>query len=211
MSKVCSHIVLKCSYLARIGGPDTLWSVNKLARSVTKWTGACDRRSARLISFIHHTSDYRQYCHVRNAAQHGRSGQFQNSDFDCDLEDSKSTSRGISCIFGSRVEHSSSLVGCARNRRQYPTVLQNQKSFRWMLDCESDGLPALDSWDGVTEVLRSSKSTESPTHGAAGNCSRNHKIQTQTKGKPRCGAIVACGLRHHKSKFFSRRVSVAHL
>ena len=37
-----------------------------------------------------------------------------------------------------------------------------------------DGILALDLWDGVTEVLRSSKNTESPTHGAAGNCSRNH-------------------------------------
>ena len=31
LSKVCSQIVLKCLYLARIGRPDILWSVNKLA------------------------------------------------------------------------------------------------------------------------------------------------------------------------------------
>ena len=35
LSQVCSQIVLKC-YLARIGRPDILWSVNKLARSITK-------------------------------------------------------------------------------------------------------------------------------------------------------------------------------
>ena len=52
LSKVWSQIVLKCLYLARIGGPHILWSMNKLARSVTKWTGACDRRSARLISYL---------------------------------------------------------------------------------------------------------------------------------------------------------------
>ena len=34
------------------------------------------------------------------------------------------------------VEHMFLLVGCARNKRQYPTDLQNQKSFRWMLDRE---------------------------------------------------------------------------
>ena len=34
--------VLKCLYLARIGRRDILWSLNKLVRSVTKWTGACD-------------------------------------------------------------------------------------------------------------------------------------------------------------------------
>ena len=38
LSQVCSQIVLKCLYLARIGRPDILWSVNKIARSITKWT-----------------------------------------------------------------------------------------------------------------------------------------------------------------------------
>ena len=42
LSKVCSQIVLKCLYLARIGRLDILWSVNKLARWITKWTKACD-------------------------------------------------------------------------------------------------------------------------------------------------------------------------
>ena len=60
LSKVCSQIVLKCLYLARIGRPDILWSVNKLARAVTKWTKAYDKRSARLISYIHYTCEYRQ-------------------------------------------------------------------------------------------------------------------------------------------------------
>ena len=50
LSHVCSQIVLKCLYLARIGRPDILWSVNKLARSITKWTKACDIRLNRLIS-----------------------------------------------------------------------------------------------------------------------------------------------------------------
>ena len=36
LSIACSQFVLKCLYLARIGRPDILWSVNKLARAVTK-------------------------------------------------------------------------------------------------------------------------------------------------------------------------------
>ena len=40
-------------YLARIGGPDILRSVNKLARSVTKRTQESDKCLARLISYIH--------------------------------------------------------------------------------------------------------------------------------------------------------------
>ena len=89
--KVCSEIFLKCLYLARIGRPDILWLVNKLARSITKWTKACDKRLSRLISYIHHTCDYKQSCHVGNTAKQCRLGLFQDSDFAGDLEDSKST------------------------------------------------------------------------------------------------------------------------
>ena len=54
LSTVCSQIVVKCLYLARIGRPDILWSVNKLARAVTKLTTPCDKRLARLVSYILH-------------------------------------------------------------------------------------------------------------------------------------------------------------
>ena len=94
VSKVWSQIVLKCLYLARIGRPDILWSVNKLARSITKWTKVCDKRLSRLISYIHHTSDYKQHCHVGNTAKQCRLGLFQDSDFAGDLEEFKSTSGG---------------------------------------------------------------------------------------------------------------------
>ena len=101
LSQVCSQIVLNCLYLARIGRPDILWSVNKLARSITKWTKACDKRLNRMISYIHHTGEYKQNCHVGNTAKQCRLGLFQDSDFAGDLEDSKSTSGGILCVFGS--------------------------------------------------------------------------------------------------------------
>ena len=94
LSHVCSQIVLKCLFL---------WSVNKLARSITKWTKACDKRLNRLISYIHHTCECKQYCHVGNTAKQCRLGLFQDSDFAGDLEDSKSTSGGTLCIFGSHM------------------------------------------------------------------------------------------------------------
>ena len=99
LSTVCSQIVLKCLYLARIGRPVILWSVNKLARAVTKWTKASDKRLARLISYIHHTCEYRQYCYVANAAHQCRLGLFQDSDFAGHLEDSKINIRRSSVHF----------------------------------------------------------------------------------------------------------------
>ena len=101
LSQVCSQIVLKCLYLARNGRSDILWSVNKLARSIKTWTKACDKRLNRLISHIHHTCEYKQYCHVGNTAKQFRLGLFQDSDFAGNLEDSKSTSGGTLCVFGS--------------------------------------------------------------------------------------------------------------
>ena len=74
---------------------------NKLARAVTKWTKACDKSLARLVSYIHQTCEYRQYCYVGNTAQQFRLGLLEDSDFAGDVEDSKSASGGILCIFGS--------------------------------------------------------------------------------------------------------------
>ena len=71
---------MKCLYLARMRRPDNLWSVNKLARAITKWTKSCDKRLARLISYIHHTSEYQQYCNLGNTAQQCRLGLFQESE-----------------------------------------------------------------------------------------------------------------------------------
>ena len=68
LSQVCSQIVLKCLYWARIGRPDFLWSVSKLARRVTKWNQACDRRLARLISYIH---SHKRFPTILSCGKHG--------------------------------------------------------------------------------------------------------------------------------------------
>ena len=59
-------------------------------------------RLARLISYIHHISEFRQYCHVGNTDQHCRLGLSQDLDSVGDLEDSKSTLEWILRISGSR-------------------------------------------------------------------------------------------------------------
>ena len=164
LSTTCSQIVLKCLYLARIGRPDILWSVNKLARSITKWTKACDKRLNRLISYIHHTSEYKQYCHVGNTAKQCRLGLFQDSDFAGDLEDSKSTSGGTLCIFGSHTFVPISWM-C---KKQTSVSHSSTESEIISLDTglRLDGLPALELWDLIVSVLgnvpRVSDSTGQP-------------------------------------------------
>ena len=151
LSKVCSQIVMKCLYLTRIGWSDILWSVNKLARSITKWTKACDKRLSRLISYIHHTCEYKQYCYVGNTAKQCRLGLFQDSDFAGDLEDSKSTSGGTLCVFGS---HTFVPISW-RCKKQTSVSHTSTESEIISLDAglRLDGIPALDSWDLIVTVL----------------------------------------------------------
>ena len=53
LSQVCAQIVLKCLYLARIGRPDILLSVNKLARAATKLRTHQDTFFSRCVSVVH--------------------------------------------------------------------------------------------------------------------------------------------------------------
>ena len=125
--------------------------MNKLARSITKWTKACDKRLNRLISHIHHTCEYKQYCHVGNTAKQCRLGLFQDSDFAGDLEDSKSTSGGTLCSFGSGTFVSISWM-C---KKQTSVSQSSTESEVISLDAglRLDGIPALDLWDLIVVVL----------------------------------------------------------
>ena len=147
-SNVCIWLVF--------GRPDILWSVNKLARAITDWTKSCDERLARLISYIHHTCEYRQSCCVGNTAQQCRLGLFQDSDFAGDLEDSQSTSGGVLCIFGSHTFVPISWL-C---KKQTSVSHSSTEAETISLDggLRMDGIPTLTLWDLVIEIFHSAPS-----------------------------------------------------
>ena len=151
LSQVSSQIVLKCLHLARIGRPDILWSVNKFARSITKWTRACYKRLCRLISYTHRTCGYKQYCYVGKTAKQCRLGLFQDSDFAGDLEDSKSTSGGVLCILRSHAFVPTNWM-C---KKQTSVSHSSTESEIISLDAglRLDGIPALDLWDLIDCVV----------------------------------------------------------
>ena len=78
--------------MARMNRPDILWTVNVLAREVTKWNVACDKRLHRLICYMNCTSDYALTCFVGDAAGDCCIALFCDASFAGDLRDSKSTS-----------------------------------------------------------------------------------------------------------------------
>ena len=179
LSQVCSQIVLKCLHLARIGRPDILWSVNKLARSITKWTKACDKRLNRLISYIHHTCEYKQYCYVGNTAKQCRLGLFQDSDFAGDLEDSKSASGGTLCVFGSHTFVPTSWM-CKKK-----TSVSHSSTESEIISLDAglrlDGIPALDLWDLIVLVLGNTTQNHDRTVKPVVCRDKNH-AQVQSRG-----------------------------
>ena len=161
-----------------IGKPDILWFVNKLARAVTKWTEACDKRLAHLISYIHHTCECKHYCSVGITAQQCRFGLFQDSDFAGDLEDSKSTLGGVLCIFGSHTFVPISWM-C---KKQTSVSHSSTEADIISLDAglRMDGIPAVDLWDLVVEVFQSSPNqiNKSKDQESQGNLSQDTQHST---------------------------------
>ena len=104
----------------------------------------------RLISHTHHTSEHRQYCYVGNTAQQCKLGLFQESDFAGDLEDSKSTSGGLLCIFGSQTFVPISWM-CKKQ-----TSVSHSSTEAELVSLDAGLRTALDLWDLVIEVFHSS-------------------------------------------------------
>ena len=103
------------------------------------------------LSYILHTSEYKQYCYVGNTAKQCRLGLFQDSDFAGDLGDSKSTSGGTLCIFGSHTFVPISWMCKKQTSVSHSSTESEIISLDAVLTLE--GLPALDLWDLIVSVL----------------------------------------------------------
>ena len=112
---------------------------------------ACDKRLSRLISYIHHTCEYKQYCYVGDTAKQCRLELFQDSDFAGDLGDSKSTSAGTLCVFGSHTFVPISWM-CKKQ-----TSVSHSSTEAEIISLDAglrfDGIPALDLRDLIVSVL----------------------------------------------------------
>ena len=171
LSQVCSQIVLKCLNLARIGRPDILWSVNKLARPITKWTKACDKRLNRLISYISSHMWKRHNCHVGNIAKQCRLGLFQESDFAGDLEDSKSTS----VHFRKSYIVPTSWV-CKKQTSVSPSSTESEITSLGT-GLRLDGLPALELLDLIVSVFGSVSHVSDGSGQPDNDVHKRHKSQ----------------------------------
>ena len=129
------------------------------------------------IDFIHssHTGENKQYCHVGNTAKQCRLGLFQDSDFAGDLEDSKSTSGGTLCIFGSHTFVPISWM-CKKQ-----TAVSHSSTESEIISLDTglrlDGLPALELWDLVVSVFGSVSQISDRTGQPDNDVNKHHKSQ----------------------------------
>ena len=152
--RIVKSMLSNCSEMLIIGTYWTSWYSMVSEQTCTidhKMTKACDKRLCRLISYIHLTCEYKQHCHVGNTAKQCRLGLCQDSDFAGDLEDSKSTSGGTLCIFGSHTSVPISWM-C---KKQTSVSHSSTESEIISLDAglRLDGIRALGLWDLIVAVL----------------------------------------------------------
>ena len=86
---------------ARIASLELLWTVNALARNVTKWTRADDKRLLRLISYMWCTRTHAQGCYVGDKLEDCALSLFVDVSFATELLGSESTSGCYLALAGS--------------------------------------------------------------------------------------------------------------
>ena len=99
LTEQAARIVLSVMWPARLTRGDTMWTTNDLARNVTKWSAAYDKRLLRLMGYLKGTKDYAQYAYVGDLPHECRLMHFVDACLAGDIEDSKSTSWGIRDIY----------------------------------------------------------------------------------------------------------------
>ena len=125
--------------------------MNSLAREVTKWAAACDKRLLRLESYINSTEDHCVCSFVGDEAKDCKLALFCDANFAGDLQDSKSTSGVILCLVGPNTFCPLSSLckkqGAVSHSSSEAEVISLETGVRM------EGFPALDFWGTVISVL----------------------------------------------------------
>ena len=116
-----------------------------------------------------------------NTAKQCRQGLFQDSDFAGDLEDSKSTSGGTLCIFGSHTFVPISWM-CKKQ-----TAVSHSSTESEIISLDTglslDGLPALELWDLIVSVFGNVSRVSDRSGQPDNDVHKHHKSEDQCNEK----------------------------
>ena len=100
LAPIALRVLMKVLYAPRMGRYDILRARCALAKRVTKWSTACDRRLHRLMCYINATADLCLYAHVGDDLTQCRLALYCDADFAGDKSDSRSTSGVFLAVVG---------------------------------------------------------------------------------------------------------------
>ena len=146
-----AKVLMKMLYCARIVRFDLLWTICSLARQVTKWTRASDRKLHRLVSYLFHSQEISLEGFVGNAAWELSVMCYSDADFAGDIKDSKSTSGCYIALVGT----STFVPIAAMSKKQ--SVVSHSSTESEIVSLEqgmrSEALPFLTLWEYVVAMF----------------------------------------------------------
>ena len=97
---IAAKVLMKILYGARMARLDLLRAVCHLARYITRWDSACDRRLHRLVAYIYWTMDYKLVGWVGDGPPQLQPKLYADADFAGCVATQRSTSGAYLCIRG---------------------------------------------------------------------------------------------------------------
>ena len=179
--------------------------MNKVARSVTKWTQACDRRFGKTNLM---QSSYKKLPSILSRGKCSTTlsfGSISRTQILLETLSTRSQHWGEVCVF-LVVVHLFLSFGCARSKTSVSHSSTESEINSLDAGMQMDGFPALDLWDVWMDVLRLPNNTKTPIKPASGNryqteeCSRN---SSKVKAKGSLDVQQLTQLNHVPSKAHS--------
>jgi hypothetical protein len=150
-----AKILMKTLYCARLLRFDLLWTLCKLARCVTKWTKACDRRLHRLMSYLQTSRDITLEAFCGDEANQLSLMVYADADFDGDIVSSKSTSGAYLALVGKRtfipLGSFSKKQAVVSHSSTESEIVALEQAIR------AEALPLLTLWEHVVTMLHGTK------------------------------------------------------
>ena len=170
LEKEAAKVIMKMLYGARLVRYELLWPICSIARRVSKWSRAEDKRLFRLVCYIHSTLDHTLESFVGDKAHCCNVVLYTDADFAGDQLTSKSTSGCYIAIAGPNtfapITSLCKKQTCVSHSSTESEIVAAEYAIR------SEGLQVLTFWEHVVQLM-------SPKNQATTTTS-NSKSQTGT-------------------------------
>jgi len=152
-----AKIIMKILWVGRVSRYDIYHAVCMLARDISKWTVACDKRLYRLVGFLKKSKEQVLCGAVGNHVEECYLAAFTDASHADDAHDSKSTTGGVMAIVGPKTFVP--LVAICKKQ----TAVSHSSTEAEMIALETllrtEALPALAFWQVIYELYASTQTS----------------------------------------------------